>query len=104
VAIPARLGIGAAEGVLGLCGELREKKGQSHLLHALADTHRVRPARLLLIGDVSVHKRRQVWAGELVREPDDAARAALSRCRVGRLARRGLGMARRKQRSESRDC
>jgi glycosyltransferase involved in cell wall biosynthesis len=51
-AVRARLGIGAAECVLGFCGELREKKGQTHLLQALAAVRRVRPARLLLIGDV----------------------------------------------------
>jgi glycosyltransferase involved in cell wall biosynthesis len=51
-AVRARLGIGEDETVLGFCGELREKKGQAHLLKALSDVRRVRPARLLLIGDV----------------------------------------------------
>jgi glycosyltransferase involved in cell wall biosynthesis len=51
-AVRARLGIPVEEAVLGFCGELREKKGQVHLLNALLAVRRVRPARLLLIGDV----------------------------------------------------
>jgi len=52
LAVRARLGIGEEEAILGFCGELREKKGLVHLLHALLAVRRVRPARLLLIGDV----------------------------------------------------
>jgi glycosyltransferase involved in cell wall biosynthesis len=51
-AIRARLGIGDDEAILGFCGELREKKGQGWLLNALIAVRRVRPARLLLIGEV----------------------------------------------------
>jgi glycosyltransferase involved in cell wall biosynthesis len=47
-----RLGIGDNEAVLGFCGELREKKGLTHLIDALAAVRRVRPARLLVIGEV----------------------------------------------------
>jgi glycosyltransferase involved in cell wall biosynthesis len=46
------LGIEAVEAVLGFCGELREKKGLVHLMDALAAVRQVRPARLLLIGDI----------------------------------------------------
>jgi glycosyltransferase involved in cell wall biosynthesis len=48
----ARLGIEPGEAVLGFCGELREKKGLTYLLEGLAAVRRVRPARLLIIGDV----------------------------------------------------
>jgi glycosyltransferase involved in cell wall biosynthesis len=51
-AVRARLGIGDGEAILGFCGELREKKGQGWLLDALLAVRRVRPARLLLIGEV----------------------------------------------------
>lgn len=51
-ALRAQLGIATGETILGFCGELREKKGLAHLLDALAAVRRVRPARLLLIGDV----------------------------------------------------
>jgi len=46
------LGIGDDEAVLGFAGELREKKGLSHLLGALRTVRQKRPACLLLIGDV----------------------------------------------------
>ena len=48
----AKLGIRPDEAVLGFAGELREKKGQRHLLQALGDVQRVRPACLLIIGEV----------------------------------------------------
>jgi glycosyltransferase involved in cell wall biosynthesis len=48
----AKLGIGPDEVVLGFAGELREKKGQRHLLQALRDVQKARPACLLIIGDV----------------------------------------------------
>jgi glycosyltransferase involved in cell wall biosynthesis len=51
-AVRAKLGIGAEETVLGFCGELREKKGLTHLMDALLEVRKTRPARLLLIGDV----------------------------------------------------
>jgi glycosyltransferase involved in cell wall biosynthesis len=46
------LGIHDDEIVLGFSGELREKKGQKHLLDALAAVQAQRPACLLLIGEV----------------------------------------------------
>jgi glycosyltransferase involved in cell wall biosynthesis len=51
-AVRTRLGIGPEEALLGFAGELREKKGLTHLLDALAAVRRERPARLLIIGDV----------------------------------------------------
>jgi glycosyltransferase involved in cell wall biosynthesis len=47
-----KLGIRPDEAVLGFAGELREKKGLKHLLQALRDVQKVRPACLLIIGDV----------------------------------------------------
>jgi glycosyltransferase involved in cell wall biosynthesis len=46
------VGIRDGEAVLAFSGELREKKGLSHLLHAIAKVRERRPACLLLIGDV----------------------------------------------------
>ena len=46
------LGITPDEVVLGFCGELREKKGQQFLLNALTKVRQVRPACLLIIGEV----------------------------------------------------
>ncbi|BAY13921.1 glycosyltransferase family 4 protein [Calothrix sp. NIES-2098] len=46
------LGIASDEVVLGFCGELREKKGQQFLLNALTTVRQVRPACLLIIGEV----------------------------------------------------
>jgi glycosyltransferase involved in cell wall biosynthesis len=47
-----RLGIRPDEVVLGFAGELREKKGQHHLLQALRSVRERRPACLLVIGEV----------------------------------------------------
>lgn len=46
------LGIAGNEAVLGFSGELRHKKGLPFLLQALAEVNKVRPARLLVIGEV----------------------------------------------------
>jgi glycosyltransferase involved in cell wall biosynthesis len=46
------LGIASDEVVLGFCGELREKKGQQFLLNALTTVRQVRPACILIIGEV----------------------------------------------------
>jgi glycosyltransferase involved in cell wall biosynthesis len=64
-AVRARLGIGAEEAVLGFCGELREKKGLAHLMDALAAVRRLRPARLLLIGEVRPSEKPRLlqWVG-----------------------------------------
>ncbi|HLK68351.1 MAG TPA: glycosyltransferase [Bryobacteraceae bacterium] len=61
----AALGIGTGESVLGFCGELREKKGLAHLMDAFAAVRRVRPARLLLIGEVRPSERPRLlqWVG-----------------------------------------
>jgi glycosyltransferase involved in cell wall biosynthesis len=63
--VRARLGIGDGEAVLGFCGELREKKGLAHLMDALAAVRQVRPARLLLIGEVRPSERPRLlqWVG-----------------------------------------
>ncbi len=47
-----QLGIAANEVVLGFSGELREKKGQQFLLEALRQVQSVRPAVLLIIGEL----------------------------------------------------
>jgi glycosyltransferase involved in cell wall biosynthesis len=47
-----KLGIRPDEAVLGFAGELREKKGQRHLLEALRQVQASRPACLLIIGEV----------------------------------------------------
>ncbi len=46
------LGIAPEESVLGFCGELRHKKGLPFLLSALLEVNRVRPACLLVVGEV----------------------------------------------------
>lgn len=46
------LGVRPDEAVLGFNGELREKKGQRHLLEALRAVQERRPACLLIIGEV----------------------------------------------------
>ncbi|WP_008309700.1 glycosyltransferase [Leptolyngbya sp. PCC 6406] len=48
----ADLGIQSDEIVLGFSGELREKKGQQFLLEALRHVNSVRPACLLIIGEL----------------------------------------------------
>jgi phosphatidylinositol alpha-1,6-mannosyltransferase len=47
-----RLNIRRDEAILGFCGELRHKKGLPFLMQMLAEVNQVRPARLLVIGDV----------------------------------------------------
>ncbi|NJK35738.1 MAG: glycosyltransferase family 4 protein [Oscillatoriales cyanobacterium SM2_2_1] len=48
----AELGISEEALVLGFIGELREKKGEAYLLEAFAQVQRVRPAVLVIIGEV----------------------------------------------------
>jgi glycosyltransferase involved in cell wall biosynthesis len=48
----SQLGIADHEVILGFSGELREKKGQHFLLNALSTVHSVRPACLLIIGEI----------------------------------------------------
>ncbi len=52
--IPDRGQLGIPDGslVLGFCGELREKKGETYLLEAFAQVQATRPAVLLIIGAV----------------------------------------------------
>ncbi|MEO7650798.1 MAG: glycosyltransferase [Bryobacteraceae bacterium] len=52
MALRRSLGIEDDEIVLGFSGEVREKKGQKHLVEALAAVQKRRPACLLLIGEV----------------------------------------------------
>ena len=72
-----RLGIADDEAVLGFCGELRQKKGLPHLLRALRTVRAVRPACLLVIGDVRMRERAMLseFAAEC---PDDAARLVIT--------------------------
>ena len=72
-----RLGIADDEAVLGFCGELRQKKGLPHLLRALRTVRAVRPACLLVIGDVRMRERAVLseFAAEC---PDDAARLVIT--------------------------
>jgi glycosyltransferase involved in cell wall biosynthesis len=60
-----KLGIRPDEVVLGFAGELREKKGQQHLLQALRTVQQTRPACLLVIGEVrpSETPRLMQWLG-----------------------------------------
>jgi glycosyltransferase involved in cell wall biosynthesis len=51
-ALREKLGIRPDEAVLGFAGELREKKGLTYLLQALRRVQEVRPACLLVIGEV----------------------------------------------------
>lgn len=46
------LGLMAEDVILGFCGELRHKKGLPFLLTALRDVIAVRPAKLLVIGEI----------------------------------------------------
>ncbi len=72
-----QLGIAEDEAVLGFCGELRQKKGLPHLLRALRTVRAVRPACLLVIGDVRMRERAVLseFAAEC---PEDAARLVIT--------------------------
>ena len=52
VALREKLGIQNNEAVLGFAGELREKKGLQYLLQALRKVREIRPACLLVIGEI----------------------------------------------------
>jgi glycosyltransferase involved in cell wall biosynthesis len=64
-ALRGQLGIQPDEVVLGFAGELREKKGQQFLLEALRRVRELRPACLLVIGEVrpSEMPRLMQWTG-----------------------------------------
>ncbi len=72
-ALAAELGIGDGELVLGFSGELRHKKGFPFLLAALAEVHAVRPACLLVVGEVRAREQAHLvaFAGE---HPEAASR------------------------------
>ena len=75
--LQTRLGIAPDEAVLGFCGELRQKKGLPHLLRALRSVRAVRPACLLVIGDVRIRER--ALLSEFSADcPEDAARIVIT--------------------------
>ena len=76
-ALRQRLGIQPDELVLGFSGELRHKKGTPFLLSALSAVRKVRPACLLVIGEVRSRELEHlsVYRAE---HPEDAARIIIS--------------------------
>lgn len=76
-ALRQRLGIQPGELVLGFSGELRHKKGVPFLLSALSEVRKVRPACLLVIGEVRAREQEQLTAFR-VEHPEDAARLIVS--------------------------
>ncbi|PTL78920.1 glycosyltransferase [Vitiosangium sp. GDMCC 1.1324] len=76
-ALRQRLGILPEELVLGFSGELRHKKGVPFLLSALSEVRKVRPACLLVIGEVRPRELEQLTAFR-VEHPEDAARLIVS--------------------------
>ena len=73
----AALGIGPEEAVLGFCGELRHKKGLPYLLGALREVRRVRPACLLVIGEVRPRELTHLSTFS-AESPEDAARIVVT--------------------------
>jgi glycosyltransferase involved in cell wall biosynthesis len=73
----AALGIGPEEAVLGFCGELRHKKGLPYLLEALREVRRVRPASLLVIGEVRPRELTHLSTFS-AESPEDAARIVVT--------------------------
>lgn len=73
----ARWGIGPQELVLGFSGELRHKKGAEFLLDALRAVRAVRPACLLLIGEVRA-KDLPALTEFTAAHPEDAARIRIT--------------------------
>ena len=71
------LKIATDEVVLGFCGELRHKKGLPFLLSALREVRRVRPACLLVIGDVRAREA-TVLSTFSAEAPDSAARIVVT--------------------------
>ncbi|QDE93629.1 glycosyl transferase family 1 [Myxococcus xanthus] len=76
-ALRERLGIAPDEAVLGFSGELRHKKGLPFLLSALTEVRRVRPACLLVIGEVRPRDAEHLVAFR-AEHPEDAARILIS--------------------------
>ncbi len=71
------LRIDADEVVLGFCGELRHKKGLPFLLSALREVREVRPACLLVIGEVRAREA-TVLSTFSAEAPDSAARIVVT--------------------------
>ncbi|MCE9671733.1 glycosyltransferase [Myxococcus stipitatus] len=76
-ALRERLGIAPGEVVLGFSGELRHKKGLPFLLSALTEVRRVRPACLLVIGEVRARDAEHLVSFR-AEHPEDGARILVS--------------------------
>lgn len=76
-ALRERLGIAPDEVVLGFSGELRHKKGLPFLLSALLEVRRVRPACLLVIGEVRPRDAEHLVAFR-AEHPEEGARILVS--------------------------
>ncbi|HEX8822552.1 MAG TPA: glycosyltransferase, partial [Archangium sp.] len=76
-ALRERLGIQPGELVLGFSGELRHKKGVPFLLSALTEVRKVRPACLLVIGEVRARDL-ELLSSFRAEHPEDAARILVS--------------------------
>jgi glycosyltransferase involved in cell wall biosynthesis len=76
-ALRQRLGIQPEELVLGFSGELRHKKGVPFLLSALSAVRKVRPACLLIIGEVRAREQEHLTVFR-TEHPEDAARILVS--------------------------
>lgn len=72
-----QLGIAPDEAVLGFSGELRHKKGLPFLLKALSDVRRVRPACLLVIGEVRAREQEHL-SRFAMEHPQDRARIVVT--------------------------
>ena len=76
-ALRERLGIQPGELVLGFSGELRHKKGVPFLLSALTEVRKVRPACLLVIGEVRSREQEHLTAFR-AEHPEAAARVLVT--------------------------
>jgi phosphatidyl-myo-inositol dimannoside synthase len=76
-ALRERLGIQPGELVLGFSGELRHKKGVPFLLSALSEVRKVRPACLLVIGEVRSREQEHLTTFR-AEHPEDAARVLVT--------------------------
>ncbi|REG24552.1 glycosyltransferase involved in cell wall biosynthesis [Archangium gephyra] len=76
-ALRERLGIAPGELVLGFSGELRHKKGVPFLLSALSEVRKVRPACLLVIGEVRSREQEHLTTFR-AEHPEDAARVLVT--------------------------
>jgi glycosyltransferase involved in cell wall biosynthesis len=76
-ALRQRLGIQPEELVLGFSGELRHKKGVPFLLSALSEVRKVRPACLLIIGEVRAREQEHLTLFR-TEHPEAAARILVS--------------------------